>query len=296
MFISRSTLLHLRIPFSLFLLPIFCFAVSQCPSGWQLSRLALVFVILHLFIYPASNAYNSYMDRDEGPIGSLEHPPPVTRELYVASIVLDLVGILLGLLLGWAFALLLVGYSAISRLYSWRATRIKRHPISSTVVVALFQGGYTVLSVAHGLSGTDISLLLSSAWPGIGWTLLAATLLVGGSYPLTQVYQHAEDAARGDRTISLLLGLRGTFIFCATVLGIGGAVLLGYLYSYRSFTDVLIVGAALLPVLAHFNWWALRVWRDPGEANYRNAMRQNLISGVALTAAFVAITPAPVWG
>jgi 1,4-dihydroxy-2-naphthoate octaprenyltransferase len=295
MFISRSTLLHLRIPFSLFLLPIFTFAVAVSPPGYELSRLALVFVILHLFIYPASNAYNSYMDRDEGPIGSLEHPPPVTRQLYWVSLVLDVVGVLLGLLLDTTFALLLIGYTLISRAYSWRGLRLKKYPWLSTLVVALFQGGYTVLTVEQGLAGWTWHDLFGGFWPGFGWTLLAATLLVGGSYPLTQVYQHSEDAARGDRTISLLLGLRGTFIFCATVLGIGGAVLLGYLYSYRSFTDVLIVGSALLPVLAHFNWWALRVWRDPGEASYRNAMRQNLISGIALTAAFIAITPAPIW-
>lgn len=294
--ISRATLLHLRIPFSLFLLPIFCFAVAVSPPGYEWSRLALVFVILHLFIYPASNAYNSYMDRDEGPIGALEQPPPVTRELYWVSLVLDVLGVLLGLLLDSTFALLLVGYTLISRAYSWRGLRLKKYPWLSWAVVALFQGGYTVVTVEQGLAGWTWHDLFGGFWPGFGWALAAATLLVGGSYPLTQVYQHAEDSARGDRTLSLVLGVRGTFLFCMGVLGLGGAVLLGYCYAYRGLGAAVLVGAALVPVLVHFEWWRARVWRDPAEANYRHTMRQNLIAGLCLTAAFIALAPRPIWG
>ena len=294
--LSRATLLHLRIPFSLFLLPIFTFAVAVSPPGYELSRLALVFVILHLFIYPASNAYNSYMDRDTGPIGALEQPPPVTRELYWASLVLDTVGVLLGLLLDVTFALMLVGYTLISRAYSWRGLRLKRYPWLSWAVVALFQGGYTVLTVEQGLAGWTWHDLFGGYWPGYGWALLAATLLVGGSYPLTQVYQHGEDGARGDRTLSLVLGVRRTFLFSQAVLGAGGAVLLGYLYSYRGLGAAATVAVALLPVLGHFAWWMAQVWRDPAEASYRHTMRQNVIAGVCLTVAFVLLAPRLIWG
>ena len=39
--------------------------------------------------------------------------------------------------------------------------------------------------------------------------------LIGASYPLTQVYQHKEDQERGDKTLSILLGVNGTFVFAA---------------------------------------------------------------------------------
>lgn len=294
--LSRATLLHLRIPFSLFLLPIFTFAVAVSPPGYEFSRLAMVFVILHLLIYPASNAYNSYMDRDTGPIGALEQPPPVTRQLFWVSLILDVLGVLLGALLDFGFALMLVGYTLVSRAYSWHGLRLKRYPWLSWAVVALFQGGYTVLTVQQGLAGWSWHDLFGGFWPGYGWALLAATLLVGGSYPLTQVYQHGEDAQRGDRTLSLVLGVRGTFLFCLAVLGLGGAVLLGYLYVYRGLTATLTVALALSPVLGHFTWWMARVWSNPAQANYRHTMRQNIVAGICLTAAFLPLCPPPTWG
>jgi 1,4-dihydroxy-2-naphthoate octaprenyltransferase len=37
--------------------------------------------------------------------------------------------------------------------------------------------------------------------------MIAASLLIGGFYPLTQIYQHRQDKEDGVRTLSMLLGL-----------------------------------------------------------------------------------------
>ena len=69
--LKADTIKLLRLPFSFFLFPIYLFALSQVPAiDWL--KAALIFFIIHFLIYPASNAYNSYMDRDTGPIGGLE--------------------------------------------------------------------------------------------------------------------------------------------------------------------------------------------------------------------------------
>jgi 1,4-dihydroxy-2-naphthoate octaprenyltransferase len=47
---------------------------------------------------------------------------------------------------------------------------------------------------------------------------LLSTCLLLGSYPMTQIYQHEEDARRGDKTFSLLLGIKETFIFTAVIM------------------------------------------------------------------------------
>ena len=90
--LSASTIKLLRIPFSFFLSPVYFFALAQVPHiDW--SRAILIFIILHFLIYPASNGYNSYMDRDTGSIGGLEKPPPPSRQLYLTTIFLDIAGL-----------------------------------------------------------------------------------------------------------------------------------------------------------------------------------------------------------
>ena len=113
--LSRDLLLHLRLPFSLFLMPVYWFALSQSQHP-DAGRAVAVFVILHLLIYPASNAYNSYFDRDEGPIGGLENPPPVDERLHRLAWALDGLAILLSFaLVGWPFAVAMSGYGLVSK-------------------------------------------------------------------------------------------------------------------------------------------------------------------------------------
>src|ERR1700741_2649924 len=91
---SPSTIKLLRIPFSIFLSPIFFFALSQVSEiNW--SKAALIFIILHFLIYPASNGYNSYMDRDTESIGGIEKPPPPSRQLYLLTIIMDITALVL---------------------------------------------------------------------------------------------------------------------------------------------------------------------------------------------------------
>jgi 1,4-dihydroxy-2-naphthoate octaprenyltransferase len=65
---SYNNLKLLRLPFSFFLMPVFLFALSEQQPNNAMQAF-LLFVVLHLLIYPSSNAYNSYMDQDEGSIG-----------------------------------------------------------------------------------------------------------------------------------------------------------------------------------------------------------------------------------
>ena len=46
---DRDTILHLRIPFSFFLLPVFCFGISQA-SSIAVFNTIIVAIALHLFI------------------------------------------------------------------------------------------------------------------------------------------------------------------------------------------------------------------------------------------------------
>src|SRR5262245_40811926 len=126
--LSNSTIKLLRIPFSFFLSPLYFFALSQVPQiNW--TKAILIFFILHLLIYPASNGYNSYMDRDTESIGGLEKPPPPSRELFIVTIFLDVAGLLMSWLIDPLFALLMPLYIGASKAYSYRGIRLKKYPV-----------------------------------------------------------------------------------------------------------------------------------------------------------------------
>jgi 1,4-dihydroxy-2-naphthoate octaprenyltransferase len=283
--LQKSTWLHLRIPFSLFLMPIFLFATSQAehikPVNWLLA-----FVAIHLFLYPASNAYNSYFDRDEGSIGGLENPPPVSKELYWVSLFFDLLAILIGLMVSWQFAIGLFLYGLISKAYSHPAVRLKKYPIASLLIVAVFQGFFTYIMSMHAITGNFRKELLDTKFL---YPALLATFLLAGSYPMTQIYQHQEDKQRGDKTLSLLLGVKGTFVFTAIIFFLANMGFIAYFFYKNALNELVIFEVALLPVLIFFGQWWRKVLKDTSQANFRNTMLLNKISSLCLSIAFLLI-------
>src|SRR5688572_8988918 len=199
--LTKSAWLHLRIPFSYFLMPVYLFALCVSPN-FTGSTLFWSFLIIHLFLYPASNGYNSYFDKDKKSIGGLEHPPPVNKGLYYLALLFDAVAIVLGyIMINPTFAIMLLTYGAVSKAYSHPAIRLKKYAITGWLIAGLFQGFFTVIMCYVGINDYTIENSLNSK------VLLAGaltTLMLWANYPMTQVYQHEEDFERGDHTISLL--------------------------------------------------------------------------------------------
>jgi len=281
---SRSAWLHLRIPFSYYLLPVFLFSLAVSPNFGEKSIL-WTFIIIHFFLYPASNGYNSYFDKDEKSIGGLKNPPKVNEGLYFLSLSFDVIAIVLGyLMINATFAIMLLVYGLISKAYSHPAIRLKKYPIMGWLTVSLFQGLFTFVMCYVGINKFELSNL---GKPDVLIPGLLSTVLLLGTYPMTQIYQHEEDAKRGDRTFSIMLGIRGTFLFVA---GLFGFATLGFIFyfnayfsSYYSYRFVL----ALSPVVLFFLFWFMRVYRDVSLANHRNTMRLNFISATCLNIFFV---------
>ncbi len=282
---SKSTWQHLRIPFSLYLMPIYCFAISTSEVFvWQNALIS--FVAIHLFLYPASNGYNSFFDKDEDSIGGLEKPPPVQKELYYAALAFDAFAILLGLLISWQFAGMLLLYGLVSKAYSWDGIRLKKYPIAGWIVVCVFQGAFTYLMVKQAHLGLPFAAF---AAPEHALPTLLSTAMLLGSYPMTQIYQHQEDARRGDLTLSRLLGIQGTFLFTAVFFGATTAGFIFYFQQYFSTTIALLFPVFLAPVLAFFGYWFWKVRNDAQQANFRHTMRLNQLSAVCLNLFFIAL-------
>lgn len=262
-------------------MPIFWFAFIHVEwNEASLINAIVVFLVLHLLVYPASNGYNSYCDKDEDSIGGLEKPPVVNEYLIYLVIAFDVLAVLCSLFLNLPFAIAILAYLLVSKAYSWPGIRLKKLPITSTVIVTLFQGAFTYYMVLQGIEGR-IEWNLNNVLPAI-----VSTLFLAGSYPITQIYQHSEDGRRGDKTLSIMLGIKGTFFFAALMFAVASALMAFWLNDLIAIAIYFLVTA---PVGMFFSKWMLNSFKNVDAVNFSNTMRMNKISSLCMSATFVLI-------
>lgn len=277
--LRKSTITLLRIPFSFFLMPVFFFALSQVPVI-DYTKAAWVFVILHFIMYPASNGYNSYMDQDEDSIGLLKKPPRPTRELFYLTAVMDVLAVFLSFWVNGVFAACIIANILASRAYSYRRIRLKKYPVTGFLTVIFFQGAVTYFMVYTGSGG---GMSLPVPWQG----MLISSLLFGGFYPLTQLYQHQQDLKDGVRTISYKLGYTGTFVFSGLMYLTAEVFLFVYFNHTGKPGQFWLLQLFLLPVVLYFIFWWAKVRQNTANASFYYAMRMNLVAAVSTNSAFI---------
>jgi 1,4-dihydroxy-2-naphthoate octaprenyltransferase len=262
-------------------MPVYWFALSQVTNiNW--ANAILIFVILHLLVYPASNGYNSYMDRDTTPVGGLKNPMEPTKLLFYTTLFMDAVALLLSFTISPIFSIGIFFYILASRAYSYRKIRLKKYPIIGYLTVILFQGAVTFFLVFHG-SSSNHSLKVPVL------AMIASSLLIGGFYPLTQIYQHQEDYGDGVITISYKLGYKGTFIFTGIVYALAFVTLGWYFHLKAAFFKFIILQICMLPVIVYFFYWFAKVLKDKSEANFKNTMRMNMLASVFTNLGFITL-------
>lgn len=279
--LHRSTIQLLRFHFSFFLLPVFLFALDQVPAiNW--TKAVLVFFILHVLVYPSSNGYNSYMDKDETPIGGLSHPLQPTRQLFFTSLVMDVAAVLISLLVSFIFALGILLYILASRAYSYRGIRLKKYPVTGFLTVFIFQGALIFFITYHAVQAPQtlhVPLL----------PCIISSLLIGALYPLTQIYQHEEDRRDGVTTISLLLGKKGTFVL-SMVLFLSATFLLFIRFQQSGQMNCwYLFLLMMLPVVLFFLFWMVKVWKEEKEASFKNSLRMNALATLCTSAYFITL-------
>lgn len=284
MFWKTPLFRHLRLPFSWFLLPAFLMGLWEVDVKAP-EHLWLLFGLLHLLIYPSSNAFNSLQDQDEGPIGGMERPPQAPPALGPLSLGMDVVALALAAWVHPGLSLGLLVYILASRAYSYRPIRLKKYPWLGFFTVVFFQGPWVILLTA--LFVPPVFAWENALAPG--WLYLASALVLGGSYPLTQIYQHAADLRDGVRSLSAHLGVQGTFRWSALAFTAAGPVLLLPLFFSDRLPALFLLALALVPVLTYFFSWWRRCTKDPAAANFRNTMRMNVLAASALNLALAAL-------
>lgn len=281
--LNKSTLKHLRLPFSIHLMPVFLFALSQADSiNW--SHTILAFIILHLFIYPASNGYNSYQDKDETSIGGLKYPPKVTKNLFYVTLSFDILGFLFSFFISIPFSICILIYVLVSRAYSYRRLRLKKHAVVGFLTVFLFQGAFTYLMSSIGVSDSAAyPLITSNQWI----CMCISSLFIGSVYPLTQIYQHESDKKDGVTTLSYKLGYTGTFIFSASLFALAASLLAVYFDNKNQLMALLLFFIIMLPVVIRLLLWFRSVRQNVSAASFENTMKMNLLASSCMNIYFL---------
>jgi 4-hydroxybenzoate polyprenyltransferase len=213
-------LLHLRLGFNLLLSPVYLWGALLAGGGLGDPRFWLGYVSLHLFLYCGTTAFNSYYDRDAGPVGGMLRPPPVDPGLLPFSLIVQALGVPLAALVGGPFLLVWLVLFAVFTAYSHPFARLKANPISALAAIALGQGGLGFalgwLAVAPPAGLTEASGLAGMA---------STALVLTGLYLVSQCYQRLEDAGRGDRTLAVVWGAGRSLRIALLPLGAGGLLL-----------------------------------------------------------------------
>ena len=123
--------------------------------------------------------------------------------------------------------------------------------------------------------------------PWIG--VICSTLLIGGFYPITQIYQHDEDAADNIKTISMMLGKKGTFIFCGFIYLVAFTLLFTYFYFLGKIFLFGVLLLFFLPVVIYFTVWFLQVIKNTGYADFKHTMRMNKIASICANLGFITL-------
>ena len=279
---ENSTFRHLRLPFSFFLLPVFLFALSQSnPVNWQHTIIA--FIILHFLIFPSSNGYNSYQDKDESSIGGMKYPPKVTKNLFYITLGMDIVGVVCALFVSVYFSILVLIFILVSRAYSYRKLRLKKYAIIGFLTVFVFQGAFVYLMTAIAISTTPISQFFTL---NNIICMSIASLFIGSIYPLTQIYQHEADKKDGVISISYKLGYIGTFVFSGILFAIATLLLFYYFNLKHQQFDLVLFIIMILPAAYYLTVWFNKVRNNTIHANFENTMKMNLLTSVCMNLYF----------
>jgi len=280
-------LVHLRLTFSLVLTPLYLWGVllaGGAHGAW--SRVALAYLVVHGLLYGGMNAFNSYWDRDEGPIGALAAPPPVDRRVLVVGVGAKVAALAASFAFGPLFAGLVAAAVALSTVYSHPRWRWKERPAHAAATIFVGQGVLGVLWGWAAASGARSAAALAGLGPP-GWLGVAgAALWTLGFYPLTGAYQVAGDAARGVRTLAVALGVEGSFRFAATV-GLAGGLVVGAVLLLRGEAAAAFAAGAYLACAAGYAWrWRARFAGGTARDNQRALMRLAYANGAFFSLLF----------
>ena len=274
----RSLFVHLRLHFQLLLAPLFLWGYALGGGGPSLA-LILAFVAFHVFLYGGTTAFNSAYDRDEGPVGGLYEPPPVSPRLLPFSLLVQALGALLAAAVSVATLGVYLVMVAFGAAYSHPLTHWKRSPASALPTIAVGQG---VLGFLAGLSATLATLDTPGTIVWLG--ALSAALVVTGFYPLSSLFQIEEDRRRGDRSIAVAWSVPAAFNLALGCFLLAAPLLAAAAWLRFGPADAALLALGMLALAAAVLRWRRTFRAEAVRQSFLTAMRLNAASAAGFSA------------
>lgn len=239
----------------------------------------LQFISVYICLFGGVTAYNSYWDKDEGPIGGLAHPPKMREWMLSTAWIIQLAGLLLALRAGVYFSAFYTIGLVFSVLYSHPRFRWKGKPALSFVAIGLGVASVPGILGYIAFGGSDIDLYMVLGTSG-------STFLILSLYPFSQLYQIRADLKRGDRTFAAVYGTQGVirsfmcFYFPGIVLISGALSKIDYRVSVAALFVGVSIGVYIMQVLSRSR---------SEESEYKKIMRTKYLGGMIFSLFMLAL-------
>jgi len=219
----KNFILHLRIHYMFFILSggylmaaLFVPDINWLQFGFQ-------FLNVHVLLFGGATAYNSFWDKDKGPIGGLKSPPPMTDWMWTASLVIQFIGLAWAFFIGLKYSVIYASSMLLFWLYSTPLARWKGDPLLSLVAIGVSTGTNSFLLGLLAAGRSELGFADGAVALGVAFILLSL-------YPASQIFQIEEDERRGDTTFAMKFGLRNVRIFFVVMYISGVLLISGFMY------------------------------------------------------------------
>lgn len=226
-------LLHLRLHYQLLILS-GGFLLGGFLSGeMETGRFWFQFLNVHILLFGGATAFNSWWDKDTGPIGGLKRPPKMTRWMHPVSLLLMFAGLAFATRAGFVYTLIFFISLVLFWLYSTPLYRWKSDPHLSLIAIGISTGFNSVFMGTLAAGGAISGKVLLGA--------TGASLILLSLYPVSQIFQFREDSARNDRTFALTYGVDGIKKFYLTSFIAGSVFLCGAIITQNITAGLLLI-------------------------------------------------------
>ena len=242
-------IIHLRLHYQFFILSGGYLLAGLFVEDINWGQFGLQFLNVHVLLFGGATAYNSWWDKDEGPIGGLISPPKMDRWMWPVSMGMHYIGLAWAITIGWNYTIIYSISMLLFWLYSTPLARWKGKPVLSLVAIGGSTGTNSFFLGFLAAGGYPITFLEDAIALGVALILLSL-------YPVSQVFQTDEDERRGDKTFAVVFGLKGVKELFTILFPLGSALLGWGLFLHSTTLGFLFTGVNIMAYigLSYFVW------------------------------------------